>query len=100
MPFYGSIVIIESSGADGDAFPLNKEEFWFGRAEGCDIKMQLPSVIKKHAKLEAQVSNKTVNLIALSNTFKTKLNGFAIPKGIRIPLFQNDHFTIGDRHFR
>ena len=100
MPFYGSIVVIKRSGADGSSFPLINEECLLGRAEGCDIRIQHPFVSKEHAKLQAQVSNRRVKLIALSKTNKTKLNGVAITNGLPILLSQDDQFTIGDRHFR
>ena len=86
MPFFGSIVVIRSSGEDGSSFPLINEECLLGRAEGCDIRIQLPIVSKEHAKLEVQVHNGTVNLIALSKTNNTKLNGVAIPNALPILL--------------
>lgn len=41
-----------------------------------------------------------VNIIALSKTNNTKLNGVAIPNGSPVLMYQEDQFTIGDRHFR
>ena len=70
MPFYGSIVVIKRSGADGASFPLVHKECWIGRGEGCDIRIQLPTASKKHAKLKVQVTDggvNWVNIIALTS---------------------------------
>ena len=93
MPFYGYI---------GVKKPLSniKGECLFGRAEECDIRIDLPTVSREHAKLKVQVSDGTVNIIALSKTNNTKLNGVAIPNGPPVLMYQSDMFTIGDRHFR
>ena len=92
MPFYGYI------GVKKPLININ-EECLFGRAEGCDIRIDLPTVSREHAKLKVQVSDGTVNIIALSQTNNTKLNGVAIPNGSPVLLYQSDIFTIGDRHF-
>ncbi len=55
MPFHGSIVVIRRSGADGSIFPLVNETCYLGRAEGCDIRVQLPTVAKEHCRVS--VSN-------------------------------------------
>ena len=61
MPCYGYI---------GVKKPLIniKGECLFGRAEECDIRIDLPTVSREHAKLKVQVSDGTVNIIALSKT--------------------------------
>ena len=103
MPFYGSIVVIKSSGEDGSSFSLIDEECFLGRAEGCDIRIELPTVSKKHAKIKVQVTDGAVNwvnIIALSKTNNTNVNGVSIPSGIPLLLSHNDQFTIGNRHFR
>jgi len=100
MPFYGSIVVIKRSGADGSAFPLINEECLLGRSEGCDIRIQLPVVSKEHAKLRVKVQETSVFIVALSRTNNTKLNGDVITIGTDVQLFHGDLFTIGDRHFR
>ena len=92
MPFYGYI------GVKKPLININ-EECLFGRAEGCDIRIDLPTVSREHAKLKVQVSDGTVNIIALSQTNNTKLNGVAIPNGSPVLLYQSDIFTIGDRNF-
>ena len=105
MPFYGSIVVIKSSGEDGSSFSLIDEECFLGRAEGCDIRIELPTVSKKHAKIKVQVTDGAgavnwVTIIALSKTNNTNVNGVSIPSGIPLLLSHNDQFTIGNRHFR
>ena len=87
MPFYGSIVVIKRSGADGSTFPLINEvssillklfelnpgkcffcqECLLGRAEGCDIRIQLPIVSKEHAKLKVKVKDSAVTIKELRN---------------------------------
>ena len=123
-------MVIKRSGADGSTFPLINEVkfhrfckmFWkfafcpkddelfelypfsqeclLGRAEGCDIRIQLPIVSKEHAKLKVKVQDGAVQIIALSKTNNTKLNGGIISNDTPVQLFQEDVFTIGDRHFR
>jgi pSer/pThr/pTyr-binding forkhead associated (FHA) protein len=51
MPFYGSIVVIRRSGVDGSIFPLVSSECLLGRAEGCDIRVQLPTVSREHCRI-------------------------------------------------
>ncbi|MEM7024896.1 MAG: FHA domain-containing protein [Pseudomonadota bacterium] len=51
MPFHGSIVVIKRSGTDGSIFPLVNDSCLLGRAEGCDIRVQLPTVSKEHCKI-------------------------------------------------
>ena len=96
MSFYGYIVAKKRSGHDGSTYPLIDEECLLGRDEGCDIQIRLPTVSKEHVKL---VYDGAVNIIALSETNDTKLNGVAIPNGTPVLLYQSDIFTIGDRHF-
>ena len=49
--FYGSIVVIKRSGVDGSVFPVVNTECLFGRAEGCDIRVQLATVSKSHCRI-------------------------------------------------
>ena len=51
MPFYGSIVVIKRSGADGSIYPLVNESCLLGRNEGCDIRVQLATVSREHCKV-------------------------------------------------
>ena len=39
------------------------QECLLGRAEGCDIRIQLPIVSKEHAKLKVQVTDGAVSLM-------------------------------------
>ncbi len=57
MPFYGSIVVIRRSGVDGSIFPLVSSECLLGRDEGCDIRIQLPTVSGKHCKIDVNGSD-------------------------------------------
>ena len=52
MPFHGSIVVIKRSGVDGSVFPLVNGECLMGRAEGCDIRVQLATVSEEHCRIE------------------------------------------------
>ena len=78
-----------------------KQEFSHQRAaKGCNIQINLPTVIREHAKLKVQVTDGVVNITALSKSKNTKLNGAAIPNDTPVLLYQSDVVTIGDRHFR
>ena len=67
MPFYGSIVVIRRTGLDGSIFPLVSSECLMGRAEGCDIRVQLPTVSGEHCKVTINNSDQVriVNEIML-----------------------------------
>eukprot|EP00092_Neocalanus_flemingeri_P096078 GFUD01122285.1.p1 GENE.GFUD01122285.1~~GFUD01122285.1.p1 ORF type:complete len:194 (+),score=38.41 GFUD01122285.1:79-660(+) len=97
MPFHGCIVVIKRSGAYGSTFPLENEECLIGRADSCDIRIQLPIVSMEHAKIS--VLDGCVFLTAFSRN-PTKLNGSAIDNDAPVELRDQDMFTIGDRHFR
>ena len=56
MPFYGSIVVIRRSGVDGSIFPLVSSECLLGREEGCDIRVQLPTVSREHCRISVNQS--------------------------------------------
>ena len=75
MPFHGSIVVIKRSGVDGSVFPLVNGDCLMGRAEGCDIRVQLPTVSEEHCRVEVN-ENGEVNLFARYNfvfyTFSSK----------------------------
>ena len=49
--FYGSIVVIKRTGADGSVFPVVNPECLFGRDDGCDIRVQLGTVSKNHSRV-------------------------------------------------
>ena len=51
MPLHGSIVVIKRSGADGSVFPFVNESCLLGRAEGCDIRVQLATVSNEHCQI-------------------------------------------------
>ena len=57
MPFYGSIVVIRRSGVDGSIFPLVSSECLLGREEGCDIRVQLPTVSREHCRISVNQSD-------------------------------------------
>ncbi len=63
MPFHGSIVVIKRSGADGSVFPLVNSACLLGRAEGCDIRVQLPTVAKEHCRVSVVPGGKEVSEI-------------------------------------
>ena len=63
------------------------------------IQIQLPIVSREHAKLKVQGHDGAFNIIALSKTNNTKLNGVAIPNRSPLLLYESDIITIGDRHF-
>ena len=61
MPFHGSIVVIKRSGADGSVFPLVNDTCLLGRAEGCDIRVQLPQVANEHCRIAVRQDNRVRN---------------------------------------
>ncbi|XP_074642038.1 uncharacterized protein LOC141899563 [Tubulanus polymorphus] len=95
---YGKIVIIKKKGGgDGTNYPLTATSCLFGRAEECDIRIQLPNVSDKHCRLEVN-QNGEVFLTNLSNVNPTLINGKILPNNTN-KLNHKDVFTI-DRSFR
>lgn len=70
MPFFGSIVVIRRSGQDGSIFPLVSSDCMLGRAEGCDIRVQLPTVSGEHCRISVNHSEQVRNFrFAVYKTF-------------------------------
>ena len=62
--FYGSIVVIKRTGADGSVYPVVTPECLFGRAEGCDIRVQLATVSKSHCRVAVNENGQVKHLVA------------------------------------
>ena len=58
--------MIKRSGVDGSVFPLVNGDCLMGRAEGCDIRVQLPTVSEEHCRVEVN-ENGEVNLFSIYN---------------------------------
>ena len=100
MPFHGSIVVIKRSGNDGSAFPLVSEECLIGRAEGCDIRVQLEIVSEEHCRIEI-TQNAEARLVCLSEKVgRTQINRKPIKTGASQMLYHKSIITVGDRDFR
>lgn len=54
--------MIKRSGVDGSVFPLVNGDCLMGRAEGCDIRVQLPTVSEEHCRVEVN-ENGEVNYL-------------------------------------
>ena len=78
MPFYGSIVVIRRSGVDGSIFPLVSSECLLGRADGCDIRIQLPTVSREHCKISVNQSDQVRPFLILIKSFLLILNVWAL----------------------
>lgn len=100
MPFHGNIVVIKRTGLDGATFPIINEQCLLGREEGCDIRVQINIVSKKHAKIVCNKADKKAYLYNLSKVNPTKLNEKSVESLDSIRLYHKDVFTIGDRKFR
>lgn len=100
MPFHGSIVVIKRSGFDGSVFPLVNGDCLMGRAETCDIRVQLPTVSDEHCRIEVN-ENDEARLVCLStNVGQTQINGKFMDHGSSEMLYHQAIFTVGDRSFR
>jgi len=100
MPFHGNIVVIKRTGLDGATFPIINEQCLLGREEGCDIRVQINIVSKKHARIVCNKADKKAYLYNLSKVNPTKLNEKSVDSQDAIRLYHKDVFTIGDRKFR
>ena len=54
--------MIRRSGVDGSIFPLVSSECMLGRDEGCDIRVQLPTVSGEHCKISVNASDQVRSL--------------------------------------
>ena len=69
-----------------------------GRHEECDIRVQLPTVSRRHATFEVDVKSGRVSIRDHSAVNKTNINGTEIDKVSIIG--HGDEITVGDRKFR
>ena len=70
--FYGSIVVIKRTGADGSVFPVVNPECLFGRDDGCDIRVQLGTVSKNHSRVVVNENGQVMTMLIVKlNTSAT-----------------------------
>jgi pSer/pThr/pTyr-binding forkhead associated (FHA) protein len=89
------IIVINKNGSEGKSFPLIDKKCVFGRMIDCDIRLQLPTVSKRHCVIEFD-ENGCAWLDDLST------NGTMVNQNMmkRHMLCDGDIITIGDRSFR
>jgi len=101
MQSVGSVIVIRRSGKDGATLDwnANKAGLLLGRHEDCDIRVQLPTVSRRHATLSVDKQSGVVTLCDHSPVNPTQLNGKPMTKGM-IVVKHGDVVTVGDRKFR
>ncbi|GMI17359.1 hypothetical protein TrLO_g12495 [Triparma laevis f. longispina] len=100
MDLIGQITVIKRSGRDGATldWSLDKSSLLIGRHEDCDIRVQLPTVSRRHASFLFDDKSKVVCIKDHSSVNTTTVNNVAI-KG-RTVIKHGDKITFGDRSFR
>eukprot|EP00624_Nannochloropsis_granulata_P006315 evm.model.NODE_46620_length_32521_cov_40.639156.7 len=106
-PPVGNVVVIRRNGKDGGHFPLSRGQATIGRHEGCDIRIALPWVSRKHAELRVEEVEEdeevVVTLTNYSEVNPTMVNGKKLSKGNKkstVRLEHGDVFVVADRSFR
>ena len=93
----GQITVIKRSGKDGATLDwgVDKPNLLIGRHEDCDIRVQLPTVSRRHASFIVDKISKIVSICDHSSVNTTTVNNIPI-KGQAI-LKNGDTVTFGDR---
>lgn len=100
MQSVGSVVVICRSGKDGATlnWDSKKPGLLLGRHEDCDIRVQLPTVSRRHATLSYDPVTGIVTLVDHSPVNPTQLN--KKPTTGCMVIHHGDTITVGDRSFR
>ena len=99
MPLFGYITIIKRNGQDGPSFPVTKQQCTLGRADNCDIRIQIPTVSREHCRITSD-NTKESTIENLSEANKTQVNHKDVPNNEKILIKNKDIIRIGDRSFR
>ena len=101
MSKVGSVVVIRRSGKDGATldWDSSKPGLLLGRHEDCDIRVQLPTVSRRHATLSVDSLTGVVTIADHSPVNPTQINSFPMTKG-QVVVNHGDTITVGDRQFR
>ena len=83
--FYGSIVVIKRTGADGSVFPVVNPECLFGRDDGCDIRVQLGTVSKNHSRVVVNENGQVMIVTMLIRKLNTSVT-FPVEADLLRPL--------------
>ena len=93
---FGGLSIVKKDGTHSQRFPLVARRYLIGRAEYCDIRINLLSVSREHAELVVDEKDQ-VWVNALSTSSDT--NVAKKPVAGKILLQDNDLIEIGQRQF-
>ena len=100
FPFYGTITVIKRSGGDGSIFPMTCEDILIGRGSGCDIRVTLPTVSRKHCHITVTQNAQALLTNLSDNSGQTLLNQDVMDWNETLVLKHGDVITVGDRSFR
>ena len=97
MENIGHITVIKRSGKDGATLDWNSDKpgLLFGRHEDCDIRVQLPTVSRRHASFVVDGKTGLVHVQDHSSVNTTTVNN--VPIQGRTVLKNRDTITFGDR---
>jgi antigen KI-67 len=100
MSSVGTITVIKRSGKDGARLEWDSEKsvLLIGRHEDCDIRVQLPTVSRRHATFEVDPKTKLVMIKDHSAVNRTKINDKEVSGPTVIQ--HGNEITVGDRKFR
>eukprot|EP00978_Attheya_sp_CCMP212_P005739 scaffold12852_cov49-Attheya_sp.AAC.6 len=99
----GHMVVIRNNGKDGKAKLALEScvpQIFIGRAEGCEIRVQLPTVSRKQAALKMNKETGIVSLVDYSKMNHTMLDQEILPNQLEVVVPHKGIITVGDRNFR
>lgn len=98
--YYGKIVVIKRNGQDSASFELSDPNYLFGRAERCDIRIQLASIGEEHCRIFPEPRHGRHAMLQNLSSVGVSINKVPIQDHKEHPLKAGDIITIVERCFR
>ncbi len=96
---YGKIIVMKRNGQDSASFELSDPSYLFGRAERCDIRIQLACINEEHCRVFPEPQGRFAFVQNLSSS-GISINGGEIKDHKEHALNNGDVITIVERSFR
>lgn len=98
--YYGKIIVIKRNGQDSASFELSDPNYLFGRAERCDIRIQLASIGEEHCRIFPEPGLGRFAMIQNLSSVGVSVNGVLLKDHKEHVLKCGDLITIVERSFR
>jgi len=92
---FGGLSLVKKDGTTSQRFPLVEKRYLFGRADYCDIRINLLNVSREHAEITVD-EKQQVWVRSLSKTAETKVDQTMVTETM---LKDGNMIGIGDRFF-